>query len=87
MAHHVRNLDEMTEDDISERFEKYVKKFNKGKLPEEYLTLPPPVKVYPLIPTSGDVSILLFYAYVPKGLMTRGIPNINIQVNVVVFSV
>ena len=62
----------MTEDDISERFEKYVKKFNKGKLPEEYLALPPPVKVYPPLPTTGAVSILLFYAYVPKGLMIRG---------------
>ena len=87
MAHEVRNLDKMTEGDISERFEKYVKKFNKGKLPEEYLTLLPSVKVYPPIPTTGDVSILLFYAYAPKGLMTRGIPNINIQVKVVVFSV
>ena len=60
MKQNVRNLDEMTEDDIFERFEKYVKKFNNSMLPEEYSTLLPSVKVYPPIPTTGDVSIWLF---------------------------
>ena len=46
-----------------------MKKFNKQKLPEKYSKIP---KYYPPAPTTGDVSILLFYAYTPYGLMTRG---------------
>jgi hypothetical protein len=62
----------VSEERAKEKFAKFVKKFNKRKLSEEYLLLPPKKKEYPPIPTTGDVSILLFYAYVPGGLMTRG---------------
>ena len=62
-------LDNLNSEETSERFAKFVKKFNKQKLPEKYSKIP---KYYPPAPTTGDVSILLFYAYTPYGLMTRG---------------
>jgi hypothetical protein len=51
-----------------------VQKYNERVLPALFYepVKPKVVKEYAPVPTTGDVSILLFYAYVPGELMTRG---------------
>ena len=62
-------LKDLSAEDASERFKKFVKKYNKNKLAEEYYVEEVKPKWAPA-PTTGDVSILLFYAYCPV-TMTR----------------
>ena len=60
-------LDSLSEEKAQKKFvKKFVKKYNKRKLAEIYYA-----KYYPPAPTTGDVTILLFYAYCPVA-MTRG---------------
>ena len=63
-------LKDLSAEDASEKFQKFVKKYNKNKLAKEYYIEEVKPKWAPA-PTTGDVSILLFYAYCPV-TMTRG---------------
>lgn len=70
------DLESIAADEASERFTKFLKKYNKRKLSEEFYVKAsepeaPQKPYYPPAPTTGDVSILLFYAYCPIP-MTRG---------------
>jgi hypothetical protein len=68
-----RELGHLSDKELKSLFAEFVGRYNERVLPAPFYepVKPKVAKEHAPVPTTGDVSILLFYAYVPGELMTR----------------